>query len=45
MNFIFIAGIVCLGIALILFVIYLILDRGTGRRLRKQLKREYEAKE
>ena len=33
-----------MAIAAILFVIYLILEKGTGKRLRKQLQQEYEAK-
>lgn len=44
MNVFLIAGIASMGIAVILFVIYLILEKGTGKRLRKQLQQEYEAK-
>ena len=31
-------------IGVILFIVYLVLDKGTGKRLRKQLQKEYQAK-
>ena len=44
MNLFLIVGIASMVVAVILFVLLLILDKGTGRRLRKQLQKEYEAK-
>ena len=44
MNLFLIVGIASMVVAVILFVLFLILDKGTGRRLRKQLPKEYEAK-
>ena len=44
MNVFLIAGIAGMAIGVILFIVYLILDKGTGKRLRKQLQKEYQAK-
>lgn len=44
MNLFLIVGIASMVVAVILFVLFLILDKGTSRRLRKQLQKEYEAK-
>lgn len=44
MNVFLIAGIAGMTIGVILFIVYLVLDKGTGKRLRKQLQKEYQAK-
>ena len=44
MNVFLIAGIAGMAIGVILFIVYLVLDKGTGKRLRKQLQKEYQAK-
>lgn len=44
MNLFLIVGVGSIVLAVVLFIIYLVLTKGTGRRLRKQLQKEYGAK-
>jgi len=40
-KLIFFGGITCALVALVLFIVFLVLSRGTGKRLKRQLEQEY----